>query len=304
MSVPVIELEPLLYYLHEYATGSWSQFTRATKHLHPEADAFSLARGLSEHGLVEFLWDGNKSWSVTAATAIVANRPGGRIALWGGTHRAAARLNRAGIKSQIERRRMVHFDATYEYLHAIDLDVSNASELTPYVAVANSRDIVSSISPLENMLLKAPVCAEPSSNAHTYRYVYRFASASDDDPKPFVPESPSLWRVGNRRFVFVSRGHIRQVPDWLGKWLLYAAERKETYAALYVREGGILTLPFSPLLPPPYVRALLFSGGAEITPSQFGTRCFSNVEESLALDVCAKLSIDPEIIERRIRAIA
>lgn len=305
MSGAVLELEPLLYYLQEHANGSWAQFVRAVKNFHPDESPFSIARGLSEHGLVEFFWDGGKNnWSVTTATAVVCNRPGGRIALWGGTHRSALPLVRTGIPCQIEARRMVRLDTTYTYLHAVAIDVSSPSTLSQFVPVVNSRDVLENLPSLEALLLRCPTCEPPSTNASTYRYSYHFAGSSTDDPSPFVAESPSLWRVGRKRFIFVRDGVLRQVPDWLGKWLLYAAERRETWAAMFVQEGEILTLPFAPLLPPPYARALLFSGAAEIVPTQFGTRCFANVPQQLALSICSLLSIEPEIKERRIRDIA
>ena len=301
MSASTVELEPLLYFMHEHGSGSWAQFIRAVKQFHPESDAFSVARGLSEHGLVEFFWDGKKNWSVTPATAVVANRPNGRIGLWGGTHRAARRLSNEGIQCQIERRRIIRPDVTYEYMHAVAIDVPSAAKLKPYVTVVNSSDIASSLLALEDVLLKAPLVEPPSSSASTYRYVYSFGGGSVDTPTPFVADSPSLWRVGSRRFIFVRNNRIRLVPGWLGKWLIYSAEREETYAALFVQEGGIFSIPFAPLLPPPYIRALLFSGSAEIPPTQFGSRCFANVEESIARDICAKLSIEAQIVERRIR---
>lgn len=305
MSAQIIALDVLLYYLHEHSSGSWSQFAKAVRSFNPDADEFSIARGLSEHGLVEFLWDGKRGWSVTSATAVVSNRAGGRISLWGGTHRAALHLVQAGVACHIDERRIIRSEATYTYRHAVAIDTPNASALRGIVPIANSRDIVQNLPALEAILLKLPACDAPSLSASTYRCVYhRFGVIANDEPSPFLPESPSLWRVGRNRYIFVRHGVVRQVPEWLGKWLLYACEREETYAAMYVREGQVLTLPFAPMIPPPFARALLVSGAAEIMPSQFGTRCFANVEESLARDVCAKLQIEAEIVERRPRDVA
>jgi hypothetical protein len=299
MSDPIVDLDPLLYYLHEHGTGSWTQFAKAAKNLHSEADPFSIARGLSEHALVEFLWDGNKKWSVTPAVAVVYNRAGGRIALWGGTHRASSALREARIDCQIDIRRILRPGVTYTYRHVTAIDVPHASALRGIFPVVNSQKIVETLPSVEKLLLKAPVCDAPSTNARTSRYVYHFASSSMDEPTPFFKESPSLWKVGMQRYLFVRSDVIRQVPAWLGKWMLYAAERSETWAALYVRRDEVLALPFAPLIAPPYARALLLNGALEIAPTQFGTRCFSNVSEPLAFEVCSKLSIEPEIKESR-----
>lgn len=299
-----LALEPFLYYLHEHANGSWSQFRRAASAFDPNLDAFSLARGLSEHALVEFLWDGDKRWSVTSATAIICNKPGGRVSLWGGTHRAADALAASGIPCQIETRRIVGTDTTYTYRQAIAIRTNSWSELKEHVPVINSRDVLGALPSLNDLLDRAPEASLPSSNASTFRYVYRFGSTSPMDPAPFAAENNSLWRIGSRIWLFVRDGNIRRVPGWLGKWLLYASERRETYAAHYVNEGGMLVLPFAPLLPAPYVRALLLGEAMEIPAAQFGTRAFSNVDPSLARSICEKLSADMEVTERRTREIA
>jgi len=297
----LIALEPLLYYLHEHSAGSWSQFKTAGSSLNPDVDVFSVARGLSEHGLVEFLWDGNRYWSVTPAAAVACNRSGGSVALWGGTHRAADRIIDAGISCNVGERHIVRAEATYTYRQAIRIDPSKMAQLKLHVPILNSSEILETIPSLGDLFARCPEAAAPSSNASTFRHVYGFGAASSDVPMPFVAENHSLWRVGSRRFLYVSNGRIRFVPKWLGQWHLYADERRETYGAHYVREGGVFTLPFAPVLPAPYARALLVNEATEVRSSQFGTRCFSNVNESVATNICSKLSVDMEIAERRPR---
>ena len=299
MTSTAISLDPLLYYLHELGFGSWHVFQRAVEHLATDLDAFAIARGLCEHAAVEFNWDYDRRWSVTAASAVVANRQYGRTAFWGGTHRCSQILAVKRIEHTVDERRIFARNQTLTYRHVVSIAEERVTHVRALgIPVLNSNDFLRQLPKLRDLLAICPVVDAPSSSAASAKYSYRLAKSSGFGAAEFSRDERSLWKLGQKRFLFVEDGRIRRVPEWLGKWSLYASERRETYGALYTRREEMLVLPFAPMLPPPYVRGLLFCGAVEIRrPSQFGTRSFANVPAPVAKVVCDGLGIDCEIVE-------
>lgn len=298
MTSGVISVDPLLYYLHEKASGSWHVFQRAIENLGSEIDPWAIARGLSEHAAVEFDWDADRRWSVTTASAVVANRAQGRTSFWGGTHRCSQVLTSNGIVHDIGARRFYSRSLSFEYRQVLSIagsDVPNIRALG--FRVVNSNELLYQLPRLRDLLAKMPIVQAPSLSASTARYSYQLARSSGFVPDEFSAKATSLWRLGHRRFLFVQDRVIRQVPDWLGKWALYASERINSYGALYTQREEMLVLPFAPVLPAPFVRALLLGGAVENRrPSQFGTRSFANVSPEAAKTICDNLGIECEVV--------
>lgn len=304
MTSTAISLDPLLYYLHERGFGSWHVFQRAVEHLGMDLDAWAIARGLCEHAAVEFNWDSDRRWSVTAASAVVANRNYGRTAFWGGTHRCSQLLALKSIEHTVDERRIFARNQTLTYQHVVSIADARVPHVRALgIPVLNSNDLLRQLPKLRDLLATCPVVDAPSLAAATAKYSYRLAKSSGFGPAEFSRGEPALWKLGQKRFLFVEDGRIRRVPEWLGKWSLYASERRETYGALYTQREENLVLPFAPMLPPPYVRALLFCGAVERRrPSQFGTRSFANVPALAAEVICNGLGIDCEIVESATRS--
>ncbi len=301
-----IPLEPLLYYMHERSNGTWSQFADATLSLGIEKNhALYLAQLLSENALVEFLWDDDKRWSVTSSVAVVSNRSGGSISLWGGTHRSADALRESGLGCEVGTRRIFMGDRLFTYRHGIRLQAQKWEAIRQYVDVVNGKDILNALPAIERLLSKYPEAEIPGINADVRRWSFERSSKWWKSPVDFAPVENSLWRVGARRWRFFRRGKLRSVPDWLGKWLVYAASHRGGYVAQYIHQGGYFTLPFGSLIPTPYLRAVLLNEGvaapvdAARVVDRARSRGYSNVDEQVATTICEKLGIEMDVRKER-----
>ncbi len=298
-------LEPLLYWLHERGEGRFSQFAEAVAAAGLSVRPYALARGLAEHALVEFDWDGDKRWSVTPATAVIRNCTGGRLTLWGGTHRTADALVNDGVPMLVMDRRIILNDTTFTYRHGFMMKPEKLDVIRQRAGIMNTRDVMAVLPRVQALFDGYPEVAPPNITAEVRCFSTDIYSKWRTERVQFQPIENSLWLVSSRLWRFYHRGKLRGVPESLGKWLWHVAYRREGYAATYVRAGGYLVLPFGGMIPVPYLRAILLNEGTSAVPeapraiTAARSRCYSNVSEDVAANICEKLSVHLEIVESR-----
>lgn len=295
-----IDLDPLLFYLHDRGHGGWPTFAAGVERYEDSLDPHLVGRFLSEHAAVEFDWDGSRSWSVTNAQIVKRTAAKDvRWSLWGGTFRSSRALALSGVRSQIELRH--GYDRTgkrYCYRHAVALDPTAMIDYADAAATVDSKALLEVLPALRSILHECPMASPPPI---LEKYEATSPSFGHFVRAQFSTEQNKLWRViregyGRRRYFYCDGQNVRQVQGWLGFWLERSARWPLENSAIYRPSDTTFVLPGFPVLPILYTRAILLAGGIERDPSVSARRIrwFSNVPADVAKRISNLLGIKLE----------
>lgn len=287
-----MNIDPLLRYLRLRGRGGWGVFADRVNAFGPNLDSRSLARGLSEHALVEFDFEKSR-WSACGTNLISVRlmSGGSAVSAWGGT---PERLKYAGLAIEESRRTIHTWSGSVSYTHASRvLKPSNGwpRSWEPTDA-ARIRAIIPS---LDAVSKKSKIKASPRSGR---LLEFRFRSitrAKENRPTRWVeigwsarhaidPLVTGLWRINRGDFAFMYKGVAKRLTFEVGAWLafrywLFANGIEQ--GLVYDATRTTLYISAAPYLPVVYVRALMLSGARESGVIRDRLRAFYNVDREL-----------------------
>jgi hypothetical protein len=298
----VLDLDPLLRYLHLQSSGTWPTFARAVESFDSSIDARVLARMLSEQSLVEFDFDGSRKWCVTSAKLVEYDN--GNVAAWGGTIRGLQGKN-VTVTPAARTVRIGPIDATYTHARR----VAKIGDAWPArFEPSRAKDIMRSIPKIQDVVAASPVLdlwdRRTAADRGTQRFRFRFEQRRDF--KTGVPyqvlngvwesvpaislKSNDLWWSPRDRHVVTRNGVARRVTSQIGQWSQLAIAVAQLNADRPIHyDMSELNVSLFPQLPLAYVRMLFLSGAREYRPDLYGRRSFINVGADLNMWLCEHL---------------
>ncbi len=285
-------IDPLLRYFRLKGRGSWSSFASAVEAFAPDLDGRSLARGLSEHSLIEFDYE-RLTWSVAPTTIVsVRQQSGGRaFSAWGGSMRP---IKDVELLFEPGTRTIHTWSGDVEYSHALRIKQPSAG--WPRSWEPTEADGVRDRLPtLDAVLYRSGSLESRRSGDPLEFHFHSLSRVSDGQPARWVEvrygarrsidtASPSLWRLRHGRFVYTENGRAAKVSFEVGAWLAFRAWLRMNgveRGLAYDEQRKALYISAAPYLPVPYVRALMMSGARESAYVGDKIRVFHNVDASL-----------------------
>lgn len=298
----MVDLDPLLRYLHLQSSGTWPTFARAVESFDSTIDARVCARMLSEQSLVEFDFDGSRKWCVTSVQLVAYEN--GNVGAWGGTIRGLQGQN-VTVTPAARAVRIGPIDATYTHARQVArIGEAWPERLEPWRA----KDILRSIPTIQDVVEASPVLdlsdRRTAADRGTQRFRFRFEQRRDSttgDPYQIlngvwenVPaisvKSDELWWSPRDRHVVTRHRVARRVTAQIGQWSQLAIAVAQLNADRPIRyDMSELNVSLFPQLPLAYVRMLFLSGARELRPERYGRRSFVNVGADLNIWLCEHL---------------
>ena len=308
----MVDLDPLLAHLHLRSNGTWPTFARAVESFDSSIDARVCARMLSEQSLVEFDFDGSRSWCVTSARLLEYEN--GNVAGWGGTMRGL-RDQKISISEAERAVRIGPVDAKYTHAGRV---TKIGDEWPSHLEPAKAKDIMRPIPSIRNVvemsILVDLADRRTMADRGTERFRFRLEKRSDSttgEPYQLLNgvwesigaisvKSDDLWRSARDGYVLTRAGAARRVGLQIGLWsqLAIAVAQLDGDRPISFNRSELNVSRF-PQLPLAYVRMLFLSGAREYRSERYGRRSFVNVGADLNFWLCEQLGYGTRYLDHR-----
>jgi hypothetical protein len=305
-----MNIDPLLRWLRLRGSGSWQIFSNAVDAFEPSLVAYSLARGLSEHALVEFDFSGGRRWSATGTSLVNTPLPIGAFehtgfatSGWGGSH---DHITAAGMLIEPGTRTIHTWSGPVQYTHALRVLKPETGWPRSWEPT-DSRTLRTLVPTLRAIESQSPV-VEPPRIKDRLAFYFRSTSRTDDNrakkwvksrwepaPRPDFGET-AAWRTRSGEVILSRAGACRVVDPDVAKWIAFRSwlDRNGIEAGIsYDAKSSTLTISAQPALPILYVRAFLLNGAREDGRITDRIRVFRNVDSAICDWFVSLLGLSP-----------